>query len=299
MIASALLAACVLAASEPAPVEVRIERPESVSHIAQRLLGDARAASELKAINQLSGNTVRAGTMLKLPGPERGKALAALAAAQHAVEQSKSPPNARKSARAKLKEAEALLASAQYKDAAKTADDAWKLVSGQSKEPARFQVDVAASGHTQVRTHSGPPVKVEAQGVEQPVYAGQALEVAPGEAPPAAALELPAPTPLSPGANEKLKHAIEGQVQRVRLSWQPVPGAKGYEVEVSAAGGAAPVTLKVAQAKAELPELAPGRYEWSVRAVVTPLNRSPASPSRSFELVEQPMKLEVGNTKWK
>jgi hypothetical protein len=82
----------------------------------------------------------------------------------------------------------------------------------------------------------------------------------------------------------------------VTLTWTAVAGAKGYEVEVVPAEGQ-PLRSTVTTAQWKLPMLPAGRYRWTVRAV-TDSQKSSASSERLFELIEDKVSLQVGNTKW-
>jgi hypothetical protein len=63
-------------------------------------------------------------------------------------------------------------------------------------------------------------------------------------------------------------------------------------------GTGKPLVLKVAHAEARLPPLSQGRYQWRVRSLGEE-SRSDPSPSRSFELRAEPLKLEARETQWK
>ena len=53
---------------------VVVQPGETLEQIAERSLGDAKAASELKALNRLAGDELPSGATLRLPGPERARA---------------------------------------------------------------------------------------------------------------------------------------------------------------------------------------------------------------------------------
>ncbi|MFZ5472056.1 MAG: peptidoglycan-binding protein LysM, partial [Myxococcota bacterium] len=80
------------------------------------------------------------------------------------------------------------------------------------------------------------------------------------------------------------------------LSWKPVRGAQAYEVEVT---GARTLSLKVPKAEAQLPALPKGTYRWSVRAWSEEGKPSEPSATRTFEVVEAPLQLEVKPSSWK
>lgn len=245
----------------------------------------------------------------------RGVAVAALAAARNAVAQAGKESPQHGEALAQLERAEALLANAQYREAAAAADSAWRLVSGRSGEKTKFTVEVAADGKTEVRSTAGQSVHVEAQGVTEPLYPGEAVVVAKGERPrrtvtppqrPVATKEppkveartLPAPQTTAPGDKETvLAKAITGGVGPVVLRWNAVSGATGYEVEVTPKSGKA-LRLKARGTVTAIAALPEGTYSWQVRAVDGELKSSP-SPRRSFELKSDGLKLEVKGTEWK
>ncbi len=291
-----------LAALGAGPTEVVVQQGESLAQVAKRSLGDERAAAELKALNDLKSDEIPPGTALRLPGPARALALSALTAARNAVKQAGSASSQREEASARLKEAEALFQSARYPEAAEAADSAWRLVSASARQNTKFAVEVEPSGRTKVSSRSGQPVRVEGEGVARPVYPGQTVSVAKGE-PPRAAEALTAPALLAPAdlGRLKLKPSEKG-LGPVTLSWQRVAGAIRYEVDVSPSEKAAlnrALSLKVDRAEARLPPLPPGKYAWSVRAVGAQGARSDPSERRSFELLVDPLKLEVKGTTWK
>lgn len=284
------------------PSEVVVRETEQLSHVAERTLGDARGASELKALNGLSSDTVPAGTTLKLPGPDRARALSALAAARNAVTQADGKAAHRQEASDKLKQAEASFQSAHYDEAAKAADGAWALVSASASQPSAFSVDVRDGGGTTVTVRSGQPVRLEAEGVVRPVYAGESVRVEKGQPPPAppppAAVSLEVPQPTLPAHGKKLAfQPAKGLLGPVKLAWDEVAGAQSYDVEVLPPAGA-PIRKNVNTAQLLLQPLPPGRYRWTVRAVA-PDARSEASAVRQFELVDESLNLEVKGSKWK
>lgn len=301
------LVALLAAPSAPWPAEVVVQKSETLAQIAKRVLGDARIAAELKALNGLSSDRVPAGTTLKLPGPNRALALSALAAARNAVAQADSTAARREEAVGKLEQAEALFRAAQYDEAAKAADGAWQLVSDRAGDPTRFRVAVDGDGRTRVKASSGRPVRVEAQGVAHPVYPGQEVEVEKGRAPvPLGAVnpEIAAPPPKVPPAlavpalSSPADGARQSTSSPVTVSWAAVRGAVAYEVEVSPTGGGKPVSMRVQKEEATFPGLKAGTYHWSVRALGPEGARSAASRTRTLVLVDGPLKLEVGKTQW-
>jgi hypothetical protein len=269
--------------------------------------------------------------------PERAIAWSALEAARNAVKQADPATPAPKSKEAAqlVKQAEELFQAARYPQAAKTADQAWQLVSSHNPPPTRFAVDVDEQGKTEVNAQSGGPVRVEAQGVARPLYPGQKATVARGEAPRLAAREVPPPPPpaaaapappsrpvvpmptlepvplvpappkppeppslLLPGEAAKLKQTEGGKPVVINLSWKSVGYARSYEVEVVPDAGGKPVVWTSPSVETALPALPAGSYQWKVRGVKADGSRGPEA-KRTFTLLDQPLKLEVGKATWK
>ncbi|MGQ0508046.1 MAG: peptidoglycan-binding protein LysM [Myxococcaceae bacterium] len=262
---------------------------KTLSQVAARSLGDSKAAPELRALNHLTSDTVAPGTTLKLPGPDRALANSALAAARNAVAAGGKNQNA--DASKHLREAEKLFREARYRESAQAADSTWRLLSESATQPTRFAVEVAEDGKTKVASRTGQPVRVEAQGVTQPVYAGQSVRVEKGK-PPSAPESAPLP-PLLVSPHDNFHLYLRGAstaLGPVILTWHAVNGAQSYEVEVTGSG--APLALKSARPEARLPPLAAGRYSWTVRAIKGEVRSAP-SATRSFELSPDAMKLDV------
>ncbi|MGO8969568.1 MAG: peptidoglycan-binding protein LysM [Myxococcaceae bacterium] len=297
-----LLLALVLSSTPPAP-ETVVRPKETLADVALRTLGSASAASELRAINHLDSNAVAAGTQLLLPGPERELALSALASAKSAVHQAK-PGAARNEASERTAEAERLLSTGRYAEAAAQADSAWKLLSQRVEDPSRFAIQVAPDGTTRVHVDSGIPVRVEAEGRTRAVSPGETVMVHKGEAPgiPTGQLDTPtassleAPVLLAPAANLRLVLDSKGKgVGPLRLSWRSVPRARGYLVELK---GPTSQVLRTTRAEASFPSALTGSYRWSVRALGVEGELGPAS-ERQLELSTGNIKLEVQTPDWK
>ncbi|KFE59790.1 LysM peptidoglycan-binding domain-containing protein [Hyalangium minutum] len=298
---NALLLLVWLAATPPPEREVVVNERETLSQVAARALGDPKGASELRALNGLTSDTVPAGTTLKLPPAEdRNRALSALAAARTAVAQADRNAARREEASAKLQEAETHFQAADYVSAAKTADSAWALLSPGAGQPSTFSVKVEESGATTVSVQTGPPVRVRAEDKTQPVNPGEVVRIAKGQAPPVPEAVLVAPQPRTPTDGFRFKFPpVKGQsgLGPVTLAWNAVAGAKSYEVEVFPANGE-PVRSTVPTAQWKLPPLPAGRYRWTVRAL-SDIQKSSASTERLFEIVEDKVALQVGKTDWK
>ena len=284
--------AAVLAASAPAVV---VQPGETLEQVAQRALGDPRAAAELKSLNGLTGDSVSPGTSLHLPGPERARALSALLAARNAISQADPASSGLAEASESLRRAEQLFQAARYEDAAAAADATWRFLSSSAQENTRFAVQVT-DRETRVTSQSGQPVRVEQDGLTRPVRPGQTLTL-PRQSPRAA---LTAPALLSPADLARLGlRPGENGVGPITLTWQNVAGAAGYALEIVPLGGAGkPIALNVDKPEARV-ALAAGKYSWSVRAVASEGDQSVASPRRTFELWIEPLKLEVKETRWK
>lgn len=283
----------------PPERQVVVNERESLAQVAERTLGDAKGASELKALNRLSSDSVPAGTTLKLPPEQdRARALSALESARNAVAQADRNSTKREEASAKLREAEAHFQSADYQSAAQAADSAWQLLSPGVGKPSSFQVKVSEDGATTVAVHSGPPVRVSAESVTRQVPPGQTMRVEKGQPPPPPVPPLETPQLRTPSEGQKLKFIpVKGQLGPVTLTWRAVAGAKQYEVEVLPAQGE-PLRQIVPATQWQLPALPAGRYRWTVRALGEN-QKSDASAERLFELVEDRVKLQVGEPSWK
>jgi hypothetical protein len=292
----ALLLALLLGA-EPSPRTATLQPGETLVALARRTLGDTEAASELAAINGLAPGAVLApGTTVQLPGPDRALAQSALAAAKSALKQAGTGAPKSADAQLKLNEAVRHFQAARYGEAAHAADAAWQLVSHKAQLPTQFAVQVADTGRTEVTAKGGQPVRVEAAGVTQPVYAGHTVSVEKGEAPARPAEVLAAPALAAPADQAQIL-VKAGEQAQVTLSWRAVTGAKSYEVELTAPEGT-PVVLKVHKPEAKLPPLSHGKYAWAVRSVGDAA-KSDLSQKRWFELQADQIKLEVRGAGWK
>lgn len=230
-------------------------------------------------------------------------AQSAIAAARAAIDHSKTPEK-KEEAHGRLKQAEGLFEVAKYSEAAKAADAAWRIVSDTKTGPTAFAVEVSENGKTKVTSVKGQPVRVEAEGVTQPLYAGQIVSVEKGEKPVDVITPVVIATPeiIAPKPNERFKLKASQKLSRpIAVSWTAVSNAHGYEVEVRAAEGEAhkPVLLKALKTKTKLPPLPPGKYLWAVRAVGRDGVTGTKSEERGFELVRDNVKIEVQGTKWK
>ncbi|NTX17767.1 peptidoglycan-binding protein LysM [Myxococcus sp. CA051A] len=285
-----------------APPDTTVVGPqESLREVAERVLGDANATAELRALNSLSSDAVAPGTRLKLPGQERGLALKALETARTLVAQAKGT-GVLPEAEARLSEAEVYFRTARYAQASEAANAAGTMVSGgRAPHPSTFSVHVEPdAGTTTVSVTRGPPVRVEAEGVTRPVAPGETVLVEKGRPPVVPATPLAPPQPEQPeqGAVLKRRADAKGHLGPVKLTWAAVTGVERYEVEVARdTQGAAVVTQTATSPELKLPVLPAGRYWWTVRAVGAS-GRSEPSVVRRFELVPERLKLEVQKGQW-
>jgi len=295
---AALLLLTWLGATPPDTVVVGSD--ESLRQVAERTIGDPRAAEELQALNGLSSDTVAAGTRLKVPGHERALALKALETARTLLASARDA-NVPPEASARLQDAEAHFRGARYAQAAAAANAAGKLVAAaRAPQSSAFSVEVGDGDSTTVTVKQGPPVRVEAEGVTQPVARGESIRVEKGRPPPAPPPPLVAPSPGQPTDAARLKRRADadGHLGPVKLTWAAVPGAERYEVEVAREQEQRAVfTQTVTTLEAKLPVLPAGRYRWTVRALGTTGRSEPSAP-RHFELVPERLKLEVKKGQW-
>ncbi|WP_338868015.1 peptidoglycan-binding protein LysM [Myxococcus stipitatus] len=289
-----------LSAAPPATTTV-VGPQESLRDVAVRVLGDANATAELRALNALPSDTVTPGTRLKVPGQERALALKALETARTLVSQAKDTRGPTE-AETRLREAEVHFRTARYALASESANAAGALVTaGRPPSPSAFSVRVEPdAGTTTVTVVRGPPVRVEAEGVIHPVEPGETVVVEKGRPPihPPPALTPPQLELPEEGAVLKRRTDAKGLLGPVKLSWAAQPGADRYEVEVVRdVQGAAVHTQTATSAELQLPVLPAGRYRWTVRAV-GPTGRSEPSGVRWFELAPERLKLEVQKGQW-
>jgi len=147
-------------------------------------------------------------------------------------------------------------------------------------------VEGAASYEIQILTENGSAVVHK---TEDPYWKGQlgpgaytyqirAIDEAKREGtwsePKSLAVMPEAPHPKFPKDGEKIQTYAPSV--STELKWEPVPGASKYVVELQKDGGT-PTRTEVDQAKLDLKNLSDGKYKWSVKAVVQPHGRTPAS----------------------
>lgn len=300
MIRAALIMVVVLSAGA-APREVQVRDGESLEQLAERELGDAGAAKELRALNGLGEGPVAPGTKVKVPGEERERAMRALEAARNAILQ-RDGGQSGNGARAQLASAEDHFANGRYSDAAHAADAAWKLVSDSKQTGTAFSVEVKESGETRVVSQRGQPVRVEAQGVQQKVEPGLTVRVIRGKQPEPTKVVPTTPALSSPKDNAlfKLKPDKRGQLGPVKLAWQKARGATSYEIELlPEKEGSEPVILTSTKNQVAAPKLPPGKYWWKVKALGADGMVSEASPARAFSVEADELKLEIRGAGWK
>ncbi|WNZ64157.1 hypothetical protein QEG98_11050 [Myxococcus sp. MxC21-1] len=84
-----------------------------------------------------------------------------------------------------MKVAESHFREARYTQAASEANAVGKLVAAdRSPQSSAFSVEVGDGDSTTVTVKHGPPVRVEAEGVTQPVAKGESIRVEKGHPPP-------------------------------------------------------------------------------------------------------------------
>ncbi|MCP3103763.1 peptidoglycan-binding protein LysM [Myxococcus sp. K15C18031901] len=285
----------------PAQDSTVVGANESLREVATRVLGDAAAAAELRALNNLSSDTVAEGTRLKLPGQERVLALKALETARTLLAQAKDAPGLPE-ATARLKAAEEHFRAARYPQASEAANAAGAQVAAPgAPQASAFTVQVHPdAGTTTVTVTRGPPVRVEAEGVTRPVGPGETVSVEKGHPPtvPPSPPAIPRPEQPAEGALLKRRADAQGKLGPVKLVWAAVAGAERYEVEVLRDAQPTPVLAQASTApELKLPLLPAGRYRWTVRAVGG-AGRSERSAPRLFELAPDKLKLEVQKGQW-
>ena len=111
------------------------------------------------------------------------------------------------------------------------------------RRPGRYRWTVAALG---------------SEGSDGPPSSPREIEVT---APP----PLPAPQPLAPAPGEVV--GADDPAAPVALSWEPIPGAAGYEIQVSAPGSLDAAPARAAPAPRLSLSLSAGPLAWRVRAV--------------------------------
>lgn len=229
---------------------------------------------------------------------ERARAARAIAAAKNAIQQVDAG-EVRKEARQNLADAQEHFAKGRYREAAQTADAAWRRVRATDAEGTKFSVEVDERGTTEVVSTAGQPVRVEAQGVQRAVGPGKRVKVARGSAPPEprGAPEVPVPQAPKADAVVELAPGADGKMGPVTLSWAPSPSARKYEVRLLQAGSDKPILLTTARPSVTLPPLGAGRYAWTVKALNEDL-ASAESAERSFEVKARKLKLEVRGAGW-
>ncbi|WP_434382287.1 LysM peptidoglycan-binding domain-containing protein [Melittangium boletus] len=233
------------------------------------------------------------------PAPSRELAQTALESARESVARSDAKAPRHGEAEAKLKEAEAHFQNARYDEAAQAADAAWKLIGERSTQTTKLTVTVDEQGGTTVKSESGQ-VSVEGGGVTEVLTDNDSVRVDKGQAP---RRELASPAPLLPSDKQRMSvKTAKGGLTPVLITWQPVKGAAGYEVELWPAQGEPSARRVMAATGPELKvPLTVGAYRWVVRALARDA-RSPNSAERDFEVRETPAKgirLNVKSSPWK
>jgi hypothetical protein len=145
----------------------------------------------------------------------------------------------------------------------------------QSRNRTRLAVN---SGRTEVSSPSGGPAVA--------VGAGQGVEVD-ADARPSETMMLP-PTPI---LEEPIDHKIiqlgDSDEGSVDLTWQKVPGARRFRVQVASQAlfSETIVDRAVSTNKATLPRTTEGSYYWRIAAIFDDGTEGPASEVRKFRVV--------------
>jgi hypothetical protein len=155
---------------------------------------------------------------------------------------------------------------------------------------ASVSVQVERNGDTTLDVKRGN-VKVKSGGKETQVSAGDTVHAPTGKP---LRRRLAAPAPLAP-ADGSLHRSAD-----VPLSWQTVPGAAAYAVEIAGSADFATVTQAQSQDKSPATlKLPAGTWYWRVVAVDGEGTRGKASAPRKLTIDTTPPKLKAGKPEWR
>jgi hypothetical protein len=248
-LATAWLAAAVRAENPPvaeaagAPV-VFVQAGDTIESLAQRHLGTADAADELRAFNQIAaGAQPEPGAPLVLPGAERAAALTALEAADHAMQAaSKVEAGAYATERFKravsLQDAALQARRAAHYARAQTLAGLAAAEFAHAAEEADQRANVALSlrvlsRHGEVQLHQDSGAEEEAPAAKDRVRTGSRVVTGPGAS---ATLELPGGGVIALGESTVLELARATQDQRSKTT-RVVGVLKQGELEALAQSG--------------------------------------------------------------
>ncbi len=154
---------------------------------------------------------------------------------------------------------------------------------------ASVSVTVEPNGDTTLDVKRGD-VKVKAGGQETRLGAGETLRAQKGKAP---RRLLRAPTPTAPAEDATL-----GSVD-VTLSWQKVPGAARYVVEVAASPEMLAARTQTVEGVRALIHLDAGTWYWRVVALDGDGQPGKRALPRRLNIDTTPPKLKTGKPEWK
>jgi len=159
-----------------------------------------------------------------------------------------------------------------------------------AKSEERTDLEVAYDKdkeQTEVEVHTGKAVLTA--GGSKPVELGAAerVDVDRSSRVSAVAKVPAAPEMLSP-VDQKIFLAREDQLPSVELSWQPLPDATGYRLQIASQPLFADTMVDLDNLQttaATLPDVREGNYYWRIAATFADGSSSPFAPSRKFKVV--------------
>jgi hypothetical protein len=154
---------------------------------------------------------------------------------------------------------------------------------------ANVSVTVEPNGDTTVDVKRGN-LKVKSNGVETRMGAGESLRTSKGKPPKRL---LPPPIFVAP-----VEDATVG-TQDVGFTWQKVPGAAKYVLEVSAAPELSSARTQTLDGTRGSLHLEPGTWYWRVVALDAAGTPGKRSMSRRLTIDTTPPKLKTGKPEWR
>jgi len=277
------------------PEQIKLGSGQTLEDVAEKYFADPKIADEIRAYNKLSpGSQPEAGSIIRIPGVEREKAITTLDVAAQAVMQAKAggaeefAPEKYKAATDRLTKAKAARDKSDYTRCCALADETWALARLARKESLklrpkknRFAVSVDSAGTTRIEVLEGDGVKVTAGKKSTTVKHGQAVKVTAGKPPEKIRKLLIAPAPVLPNNESILVTAS------IYFSWKPVEGAARYVLLISRdPQGMKPVRQLTTPKPSYLlrSSLPDGVYYWFLRTVDSQGLVGRVSPHRRFTL---------------